>query len=106
LNEEKLKQFAFVNNFKEDVTELLQLKDVEVGVLKQLERMGNTNKLSEVEKIQRILIVDKPFTVKSGLITNTHKLKRHSIKEAYLKELDEIYQQEINNSFKVSETPE
>jgi long-subunit acyl-CoA synthetase (AMP-forming) len=98
LNEDKLKQFAFVNNFKEELPDLLNLKDVEIGVLKQLERMANNHQLSEIEKIRRILIIDKPFTVQSGLMTSTHKLKRHSIKETYNKELLEIFNQESRNT--------
>lgn len=101
LNEEKLKQFAFVNNFKEDLADLLNLKDVEIGVLKQLERMANTNKLSEVEKIRRILIIDQPFTAQAGLLTSSQKMKRHAIKEAYQKELQEIYSQESRKGRKI-----
>ena len=47
-----------------------------MGVLNQLHRVADVNNLSQVEKVKRVLVIDKPFTVQSGLITNSQKLKR------------------------------
>lgn len=71
LNEDKLKQFAMVNNLQKPAPDLLKLKEVEMCVLTQLERIAKENGLTELEEIRKILIIDQPFTVKSGLLTNT-----------------------------------
>ena len=69
-----------MNGLEGTIKELVKLQDVEYGVLKQLERAANTNKLDNIEKIMRVYIIAEPFTFKNGLMTNTQKMRRTEIK--------------------------
>jgi long-subunit acyl-CoA synthetase (AMP-forming) len=62
LKEDKLKQFADVNGFKEELKDLIKLHDVEYGVLKQLERAANVHQLSPIEVVKRVVITAEPFS--------------------------------------------
>ena len=73
-------QFADVNGLEGTIKDLVKLQDVEYGVLKQLERAANTNKLDNIEKIMRVYIVSEPFSFKNGMMTNTQKMRRTEIK--------------------------
>ena len=49
---------------------------------------------NQIEKIVMVVIITDtamPFTFHNGLLTNSHKLKRLEIKQAYLKELEDAY---------------
>jgi hypothetical protein len=49
----------------------LNSRDIEFGVIKQLERIAINNKLEETEKIQRVFIVKESFSQKNGMMTNS-----------------------------------
>ena len=100
LVEERLQQFAEVNGLEGDVKKLIKTQDVEYGVLKQLERAANINKLDNIEKILRVHIVPERFTVKNGQTTSTLKLKREAIKEKYKRELDILYASCFDEKYK------
>ena len=89
--EEKMLQFADVNGLECTLQELVKLQDVEYGVLKQLERAANMNKLDNIEKIMRVYLTSEPFTYKNGLLTNTQKMRRTEIKSRYKKEIENLY---------------
>ncbi|MDX1425326.1 MAG: long-chain fatty acid--CoA ligase, partial [Kiloniellales bacterium] len=54
-----------------------------------MERVNS--KLSNLEKIRRYAISPEPFTVANGLMTPTLKIRRHKIRAAYGKVLEELY---------------
>jgi hypothetical protein len=51
LNDDKLQQYAEVNGIVGDKESLLNSRDIEFGIIKQLERIAINNKLEETEKI-------------------------------------------------------
>jgi long-chain acyl-CoA synthetase len=91
INEQKLKMYADVNGFRGEYKDLIKLKDVEISLLKQLEKAGNSVVLSDIELIKKVLIIEKPMSVADDLITGSMKLKRHNIKKFYEKRLEKIY---------------
>lgn len=91
LKEDKLLEYAEVNGLEGNVKELVRQKQVEFGVLKQLEKAANLNKLDFLEKIQRVHISSEPFSQKNGLMTNTQKLRRQEIKIHFRKEIENMY---------------
>jgi long-chain acyl-CoA synthetase len=52
----------------------------------------NVNKkLTLVEKIKKIQLIDENFSIENGLLTPTMKVKRKKVTEKYKKELEELY---------------
>ena len=52
----------------------------------------NVNKkLTLVEKIKKIQLIDENFTIENGLLTPTMKVKRKKVTEKYKKELENLY---------------
>jgi len=48
-------------------------------------------KLTIVEKIKRIQLIDENFSIENGLLTPTMKVKRKKVTEKYKKELENLY---------------
>jgi len=64
--------------------------------LKEKEKINNTieninKKLSQVEKIKKIQLIDENFSIENGLLTPTMKVKRKKVTEKYKKELENLY---------------
>lgn len=62
LNDDKLQQYAEVNGIVGDKENLLNSRDIEFGIIKQLERIAINNKLEETEKIQKVFVVKDAFS--------------------------------------------
>lgn len=48
--------------------------------------------LASYEKVKRFVILPQPFSMESGVLTNTLKVKRHAINRIYAKEIDSMYE--------------
>ena len=64
--------------------------------LKEKEKINNiieniNKKLTQVEKIKKIQLIDENFTIENGLLTPTMKVKRKKVTEKYKKELENLY---------------
>ena len=54
--------------------------------------INNVNKkLTLVEKIKRIQLVDENFSIENGLMTPTMKVKRKKVIEKYKNQLEKLY---------------
>ena len=49
------------------------------------------NKLTLVEKIKKIQLIDENFSIENGLLTPTMKVKRKKVTEKYKKDLENLY---------------
>ena len=64
--------------------------------LKEKEKINNVieninKKLTQVEKIKKIQLIDENFSIENGLLTPTMKVKRKKVTEKYKKELENLY---------------
>ncbi len=64
--------------------------------LKEKEKINNViekinKKLTLLEKIKRIQLIDENFSIENGLMTPTMKVKRKKVTEKYKKELENLY---------------
>ena len=64
--------------------------------LKEKEKINNiieniNKKLTQVEKIKKIQLIDENFSIENGLLTPTMKVKRKKVTEKYKKELENLY---------------
>ncbi len=48
-------------------------------------------KLTLLEKIKRIQLIDENFSIENGLMTPTMKVKRKKVTEKYKKQLENLY---------------
>lgn len=62
LKEDKLLEYAEVNGLEGSPKELARQKQVEFGVLKQLEKAANLSKLDILERVMRVHIATEPFS--------------------------------------------
>jgi len=58
-----------------------------------METSANREKLAGFERVKRIHLTEKDFTIESGLLTTTLKLKRNFAKELYAKDINSLYSQ-------------
>ena len=63
---------------------------------KEKEKINNiieniNKKLTQVEKIKKIQLINENFSIENGLLTPTMKVKRKKDIEKYKKELENIY---------------
>ena len=64
--------------------------------LKEKEKINNVienvnKKLTLVEKIKKIQLIDENFSIENGLLTPTMKVKRKKVTEKYKKDLEKLY---------------
>ena len=64
--------------------------------LKEKEKINNiieniNKKLTQVEKIKKIQLINENFSIENGLLTPTMKVKRKKVIEKYKKELENLY---------------
>ena len=64
--------------------------------LKEKEKINNViekinKKLTLVEKIKRIQLIDENFSIENGLMTPTMKVKRKKVTEKYKNQLEKLY---------------
>jgi long-chain acyl-CoA synthetase len=87
--EDFLKRWAKTNGTGTQLAELATMPDLHKAFVPVVERVNN--KLSNLEKIRRYAISPESFTVDNGLMTPTLKIRRHKIRAAYGKMLEELY---------------
>ncbi len=87
---EALKEFADSRNIPyTSNSELAQNKQIYDLLEKELAAMQK--KLANYERVRKFALLDKPFSIESGEITPTLKLKRKVIEERYSHLIDEMY---------------
>ena len=64
--------------------------------LEEKEKINNivesiNKKLTQVEKIKKIQLIDENFSIENGLLTPTMKVKRKKVTEKYKKQLENLY---------------
>lgn len=89
---ELLTDWAHVNgitfNSREELVHNPRVRELYRGIVEDLNK-----KLAQFETIKKILVVPDEFTVATGEITPTLKLKRRVIEAKYKQQIDELYQE-------------
>ncbi|MER3473078.1 MAG: long-chain fatty acid--CoA ligase [Armatimonadota bacterium] len=83
---ERLREWANLQGltFQSDA-ELVSLPEVKQLIKQEIDRL--TAHLAEFEKVRRFTLLDHPFSIETGELTPTLKVRRHFIKQRYAKEL-------------------
>lgn len=74
------------NNFKE----LKELPGVHNLIRSEIDRL--TTKLASYETIKNFILADEPFTIESGELTPSLKVKRRVVEQKYKQAIDQMYQ--------------
>ena len=64
--------------------------------LREIEKINNVvekinKKLTLLEKIKKIQLIDENFSIENGLMTPTMKVKRKKVTEKYKNQLEKLY---------------
>ncbi|MCJ7552746.1 MAG: long-chain fatty acid--CoA ligase, partial [Ignavibacteriaceae bacterium] len=87
---EALKEYADSNNIKYSNVEELT-KDEEIYKLLEKDMDQFQKKLANFERVRKFVMLDRPFTIESGEITPSMKVKRKFIEERYEDLIEQMY---------------
>lgn len=88
---EALKEYADSHNIKYSSVEDLA-KDDEIYKLLEKDMDQFQKKLANFERVRKFVMLDRPFTIESGEITPSMKVKRKFIEERYRDLIEQMYQ--------------
>lgn len=88
---EALKEYADSNNINYSTVQDLA-KDEQIYKLLDKEMDQFQRKLANFERVRKFVMLDRPFTIESGEITPTMKVKRKFIEERYQDLIEQMYQ--------------
>jgi long-chain acyl-CoA synthetase len=84
---ERLREWAKMQGLlAQSDAELVALTEVKQLMKQEIDRL--TSHLAEFEKVRRFTLLDHPFSIETGELTPTLKVRRHFIKQRYAKELE------------------
>ena len=86
--EEYAKEQGIAYKTKEDLCsnpQIIQMLTERIETLQQ--------QLANYEKIKRFTLLSKPFTMESGELTNTLKIKRAVLNKNYAEQIEEMYKE-------------
>lgn len=88
-----------VGSKAETAKELIAEENEEVGeyILNAIRR-SNSRCVSNAQKVHKFMFVPEDFSLTSGELTPTLKMKRHFVLEKYAKEIEDMYQYETQSS--------
>lgn len=88
---EALKEYADSHNIKYSSVEDLA-KDDDIYKLLEKDMDQFQKKLANFERVRKFVMLDRPFTIESGEITPSMKVKRKFIEERYQDLIEQMYQ--------------
>jgi len=85
-----LKEYADANRIQYNtIEELLSMKQIYELLEKEFDQFHK--KLANFERVRKFAILDKPFTIESGELTPSLKIKRKVVEERYKDLIDDMY---------------
>lgn len=87
---EALKEYADANRIQyQTVEDLVEMKQIYELLEKDLDQFQK--KLANFERVRKFAILDKPFTIETGELTPSLKVKRKVIEERYKELIEDMY---------------
>jgi long-chain acyl-CoA synthetase len=88
---EAIKEYADSHNIPyTDLAELVKKKEIYQIVEKDMSQFQK--KLANYERVRKFALLDHPFTIESGEITPSLKIKRKIVEDRYRHLIDEMYE--------------
>ncbi|MDR3628261.1 MAG: AMP-binding protein, partial [Ignavibacteriaceae bacterium] len=88
---EAIQEFADANNIQYRKKEEL-VKSKEIYNLIEQDMAHIQKKLANFEKVRKFILLEKPFSIESGEVTPSLKLRRKTIEERYRSLIEEMYE--------------
>jgi len=89
-NMEAITSYAKANNIVfQDPIELLDRKEINDLAMREID--ARSQDLASFERVRKVAFVDRPFSIDSGELTPTLKIRRSVIQEKFRKHIDKIY---------------
>ena len=76
----------------QDMKDIYKKPELHKAILDNFAELAKSNKLSGLEKIKKMHLIDEPFTIENDILTPTFKIKRNIAKNIYKDEILAIYQ--------------
>jgi len=92
-NMENLRKFADVNRIPE--SEILTSNAVIEEIYRDIERLSQD--LAPFERIKKIALLEKEFTIDSGELTPSLKIRRNIVEKKYKETIDKLYSEPVLN---------
>jgi long-chain acyl-CoA synthetase len=86
-NMDNVKKFAAANTVKDN--ELLRSKTILAEIQKDLDELSKD--LAPFERVKKIALLDREFTIESGEMTPSLKIKRNVVEKKYKEIIDSLY---------------
>lgn len=87
---EALKEYADANRIQyKSVEELVEMKQIYELLDRELDQFQK--KLANFERVRKFAILDKPFTIETGELTPSLKIKRKFVEERYKDLIEDMY---------------
>ncbi len=90
LNPEIWLHFAEETGVRPDMPEALTDSRVQGKILKRIAR--NLREFPGYAKVNRVLLLQEPWSIENGLLTPTLKIKRSKVTERYAEEINQLYE--------------
>jgi long-chain acyl-CoA synthetase len=84
---DNVKKFAAANTVNEN--ELLRSKIILAEIQKDLDELSKD--LAPFERVKKIALLDREFTIESGEMTPSLKIKRNVVEKKYKEIIDSLY---------------
>ena len=88
---EAVKEYADTHKIAYEKVEDL-VRDEEIYKMLDKEMDQFQKKLANYERVRKFILLDKPFTIESGEITPSLKIKRQYVEERYQDLIEQMYQ--------------
>ncbi|MBI5625642.1 MAG: long-chain fatty acid--CoA ligase [Nitrosomonadales bacterium] len=90
VNPDRWKEFAKQAGVRPDMPESLHDSRIEQQVLQRI--AGQIKEFPGYAKVRRVLLLTEPWTIESGMLTPTLKIKRRHVVMHFAREIDQLYQ--------------
>eukprot|EP01125_Pyxidicula_operculata_P021873 TRINITY_DN8715_c0_g1_i1.p1 TRINITY_DN8715_c0_g1~~TRINITY_DN8715_c0_g1_i1.p1 ORF type:complete len:660 (-),score=187.43 TRINITY_DN8715_c0_g1_i1:10-1989(-) len=87
-----MKAWAKENNKPEDLAQLCKDQDVYKLITDDMNAVGKANELRGFENVKGIYLSSELFSVENDILTPTFKIKRPQAKNAYIQQINDLYQ--------------
>lgn len=71
--------------------ELYTKPELHKAIIENFNELAKANKLSGLEKIKKLHLLDDPFTIENDILTPTFKIKRNIAKNIFKEQITAIY---------------
>ena len=96
INKENIKYHFDKEKIAYDEKNLASSKEVYKLIREELDRLINyKNGFRPYEAIAKIIITDEEFTIENGLLTQSLKIKRANVTEAYKDKIEALYEKKL-----------